>query len=105
MNPGPVEEVGKATGTFMNIMKDQPLSLALAIMNLCLLALFYYIAQVASSNRRFEFQALQDGQREINKLLYNCTPTGGLRLQSDESHPFLFQMPQPRPAEADTTPQ
>ncbi len=92
MNPGPVEEAGKAAGTFMAIMKDQPLSLALVIMNLCLLALFYYIASTISERRANEFEKVMAQQDKINTLLYNCVPTvpqqrGEFKLQSDESHP------------------
>lgn len=105
MNPGAVEEVGKASGIFMNIMKDQPLALALCLMNLCLMALFFYIAQQATGNRRAEFQAIMDNNKEISKLLFNCVPVGQQRgefkLQSDESHPVqLPPLPKPKPKEA-----
>jgi hypothetical protein len=103
MNPGAVEEAGKVAGTFMGVMKEQPLALALCVMNIMLMALFFYIAQHASENRRREFDALQESQKEVNKLLYNCTPlrSGEFKLQSDESRPIqLPPLPQTRPEEA-----
>ena len=105
MNPGPVEELGKATGTFMTIMKDQPLSLALAIMNVLLLGLFFYVIQTATGVRNAEMQRIFEAQEKTQQLLFQCVPASRMNLQSDESHPFLFHMPQPRPPEADTTPQ
>lgn len=90
MNPGVVEEAGKAAGTFMTVMKDQPLALALALMNLCLMALFFYVAQWAGTNRTREFDAIMEAQKETQKLLYNCVP-----LQRGE----LVPLPMPRPKE------
>jgi len=72
MNPGPVEEVGKATGTFMEIMRQQPLALALVFMNVALLALFFYIAKVAGENRTHEFERVLIAQKEVNELLAKC---------------------------------
>jgi hypothetical protein len=37
----PVDNLGKATGSFFDIMREQPLSLALVIMNLAILGFFY----------------------------------------------------------------
>lgn len=68
---GALEEGGKATGLFFQIMKDQPLSLALVLMNVLLLALFVFV----SSNRAREFDRIMTMQTETNKLLYNCVPT------------------------------
>lgn len=89
MNPGPVEEVGKATGMFMQVMKDQPLSLALCLMNVLLLALFFYVAKVATENRRHEFEQVLASQAEVNKLLYNCVPHSRTDL--------VVPLPIPRP--------
>lgn len=74
MNPGAAEEVGKATNTFMQVMKDQPLALALCIMNVLLLLLFFYIFKVASEKWSSQFEQTQTAQREVQQLLYNCAP-------------------------------
>lgn len=107
MNPGgPVEEAGKVAGTFMDVMRGQPLALALAVMNMILLALFFFIAKTASENRRYEFNSILETQKEVQKLLYNCTPLASLPgkryvPQSSESHPAeLTPLPEPRPPEA-----
>lgn len=102
MNPGPVDSVEHVATGFIEAMKQQPLALALAVCNILLLAIFFYVAYISSTNRANEFNALQQTQREVQKLLFQCAPAPGapMKLQSDESHPFLFQMPQPRPQEA-----
>lgn len=74
MNPGVGEEVGKATNVFMQIMKDQPLSLALVIMNVMLLGLFFYVIQTATGVRNIEMERIFAAQDKTNQLLYNCVP-------------------------------
>ncbi len=103
MNPGVGEEVGKASGIFMGIMKDQPLSLALVVMNVLLLAIFFYVIQTATKTRHEEMDRIFTAQAETNKLLFNCVPSNRTeyRLQSDESHAAdLPPLPQARPAGA-----
>jgi len=77
MNPGAAEEAGKAANTFMQSLKDQPLSLALVVMNLALLGLFFYIAHVATENRSNEFSKMIEAQKEVNLLLSKCVVPGG----------------------------
>lgn len=72
MNPGPVEEVGKAGGIFMSIMKDQPLSLALVIMNVALLILFYIIMQAVTKTREREVNLMYEDHKEVRELLAKC---------------------------------
>lgn len=95
MNPGVVEETSKVATGFIDAMKTQPLALALAVMNIMLMGLFFYIAQWAGSNRQREFEMLMESNKEVQKLLYQCTP---IKLQSDESRPF--PLPRARPPEA-----
>jgi hypothetical protein len=42
MNPGVSEEVGKTTRSFMDVLREQPLSLALVVMNLSLVIYMFY---------------------------------------------------------------
>lgn len=93
MNPGAVEEAGKTAGIFFTIMKDQPLALALAICNLVLLGLFFYVANLASSNRRHEFELILAAQKEVQTMLFNCVPH-----QRGDLIP-LIPLPRPKPEE------
>jgi hypothetical protein len=75
MNPGPVEEGAKVATGFIDAMRSQPLALALVICNVMLLSLFFFVAHWAGTNRSTEFASIMAMQREVQKLLYNCTPT------------------------------
>lgn len=100
MNPGVVEEVGETARGFIDSMKTQPLALALAIANMMMIGLIYYIAQGSATTRREEFAAIMENHANISKLLYSCIPAP--RLQSDESRPVEFPpLPRARPPEAE----
>jgi hypothetical protein len=72
VNPGPVEEVGKVAGGFMDAMKGQPLALALVVMNIALLALFWWIGKTVAATREREIGLLYADQKEIRELLGRC---------------------------------
>lgn len=74
MNPGPMEEGAKVAAGFMEAMKSQPLALALVACNLTLLGLFFYVASWAGNNRASEFTAIMAANKEVQQLLYRCTP-------------------------------
>jgi hypothetical protein len=69
---GVTDEVGKVTTGFVDSMKTQPLSLALVVMNLALLGLFYIIATTLAEQRRHEIDALHQEQKETRELLSRC---------------------------------
>ena len=74
LNPGPVEEAGKVAGGFITAMQTQPLALALVVCNMTLLALFFYVINVANKGRTREFSAIMQMQHEVQQMLYRCTP-------------------------------
>jgi len=84
---GPAEEAGKVAATFMDIMRAQPLSLALVIMNFALIGLIYFGTSTISERRAKEFERIMEQQEKLGQLLYNCVPvkdkTGGLDENSN----------------------
>lgn len=77
MNPGgPAEEAGKVASGFMAIMKDQPLSLALAVMNIALLVFFWLIMNKVTETREREVKLLYDEHKEVRELLAKCVVPG-----------------------------
>jgi hypothetical protein len=66
---GPVEEGSKAIGGIIESLKAQPLALALVIMNLALLSLFYYFASKVSETRQREVTLLYQEHKELNEAL------------------------------------
>lgn len=67
-----LEEGGRAARTFMESMKEQPLSLALVVMNLCLLGYLYYAAIVAAKERSTELALLYENRKYVTDVLASC---------------------------------
>jgi hypothetical protein len=72
MNPGPLEEAGRVAGGFMESMKSQPLALALVVMNIALLALFWFIGKTVAQTREREINLHYADQKEIREILSRC---------------------------------
>jgi hypothetical protein len=72
MNPGVGEEGVKVVGGIVESLKAQPLSLALVIMNIALLGLFFYITQTISKQREREITMLYNEHKEVRELLSRC---------------------------------
>jgi hypothetical protein len=72
MNPGVGEEGVKVVGGIVESLRQQPLSLALVIMNIALLALFFYIGKTVAATREREINLLYTDQKEIRELLSRC---------------------------------
>lgn len=90
MTPGPVEEAGKVATGFMEVMKTQPLALALVLMNIALLALFWFIIDRIDTRNASRENIMHEEQMQIRDLLSKCVvpeKRGEYKLQSDESHP------------------
>ena len=62
---------GKAAAGIVDSLKSQPLSLALVIMNVALLALFYVIVKSAEARQN----VLADQQTKFVELLSKCGRT------------------------------
>lgn len=69
-----LEEGGKAARTFMEALKDQPLSLALVVMNVALIGFLYYTGVVAHDERKTEMQLLYSNRDSVARLLAECYP-------------------------------
>lgn len=67
-----VEETGKQVGSFIEVMKAQPLSLALVVMNLLLLIFLFYGSSTTLSQRRDTVDLIVTWQRETDKLMAQC---------------------------------
>jgi hypothetical protein len=90
MMAGVTEEVGKATGSFIDALKKEPLSLALVFMNLALLAFCYVILTTVAAQRKEEIALLYTDKREVRELLAKCVVPNRTNLQQ-----LLPQIPLP----------
>lgn len=69
---GPIEEGAQTARSFIDALKDQPLSLALVIMNLCLLGFLYYTGITASNERKIEMNLLYENRKYVTDMLASC---------------------------------
>lgn len=60
--------------TFIDALKDQPLSLALVVMNLVLLAYLYYAGIIAHNERALETKLMYENRTAVAKMLSECYP-------------------------------
>ena len=67
-----LEEGGRAVNSFIDAMKSQPLSLALVVMNLTLLAFLYFYGSANIAERKHETDLLYQNQGKISQLLAKC---------------------------------
>ncbi len=69
---GTTEEAGKAVNSFLDIMKSQPLSLALVVMNILLLMLLWSVYNSADKARQDEMSMIFKAQSDMQILLSRC---------------------------------
>lgn len=97
---GVTEEVGKAAGSFMDTMKNQPLSLALVVMNLALIALLWYGGSTTALQRKETVDLIVKWQSETDKLMASCVSAEVTRLMLDNMQKITTTMLDDRDKEA-----
>jgi hypothetical protein len=81
VNPGPVDEAGKVAGGIVDSLKNQPLSLALVLMNCVLLLYLFYEAHNTTAARLDAVKSVLEMQREVQQLLARCVVPDQRRLE------------------------
>lgn len=95
----PVREMGQAANTFMGSLKEQPLSLALVVMNFALIGFVWMQGTAFNTQRQENVKLFLDVQKEVQKLLSQCIVPPPQQFQqrgdlrSDDEPP----LPRPRP--------
>jgi hypothetical protein len=80
MNPGVTEEVSKQVGGFMDIMRSQPLSLALVMMNVLLVVFLFYSNSQVLTQRQGALDQIVQWQRATDQLMANCVSKDVLEM-------------------------
>jgi len=62
----------EATMGFIDSMKDNPLSLALCVMNFAMIGLLYYQSSLFNTQRQENVKLFLEVQKEVQKLLSQC---------------------------------
>jgi hypothetical protein len=68
----PIGEAGKTARSFFDALKDEPLSLALCVMNIILLGYLFYEGSAVTTQRKETVDAMIQSQGKSNQLLANC---------------------------------
>jgi hypothetical protein len=80
VNAGITEETSKQVGTFMDIMRSQPLSLALVVMNFLIVAYLFYSGAQQLSQRKEMAEMIVTWSKETDKVLGNCVSIDVMKL-------------------------
>jgi phosphate starvation-inducible protein PhoH len=78
-----IQEGGRVASGIVDSLKQQPLSLALVVMNLALLAILYYAINVSVATRKHEFELMMGNQRDMREaqkdIRQNMVPESEMR--------------------------
>lgn len=66
------EQVGQTTRSFFDVLRDQPLSLALVVMNFLLVAFLFYSGTAQLKQRQETTAQIIKWQQDTDKLMANC---------------------------------
>jgi hypothetical protein len=85
MIPG-VEEVGKTARSFFEVLRESPLSLALVVVILALVALLFYTNATTQSLRNDTTKLIIDWQKQTDTLMANCVSQDVTKMMLDNVH-------------------
>lgn len=83
------EEAAKAAGGFIEALKKEPLSLALVLMNICLLAFFYFMLDRVAAQREREIGLLYADKKEVREMLAKCVVPADRRSEIELELPGI----------------
>jgi hypothetical protein len=72
MQAGPVEEIGHTTRTFIDALKDNPVTLLLSAANLMMVLFLYYALHAAAQFRTELISQSFDFQKTVTQTLASC---------------------------------
>jgi hypothetical protein len=72
MNPSPVEEIGQTARSLLDILKDQPATVASIAVNAALIVFIFYALAGAAAFRETLIKQNYEYQREVSQLLAKC---------------------------------
>jgi hypothetical protein len=79
----PESERGKQLGAFLGIMREQPLSLALVVMNFVLLGYLFYSGSSAMSQRQETTGMIVKWQQDTDRLMASCVSADIMQMVLD----------------------
>jgi hypothetical protein len=80
---GPAAAIERTASSFMSVLKEQPLSLALVVMNFLLVAYLFYAGSQQLSQRADMSKAILDWTGRTDTLLASCVSMDVTKLMLD----------------------
>jgi len=77
-------EATKVAGGIVEALKKEPLSLALVVMNICLLGFFYLLLTAVTKQREREIGLLYADKKEVREMLAKCVVPADQRRSGTE---------------------
>jgi hypothetical protein len=90
---GAIEEGAKVATGLIDSLKTQPLSLALVLMNICLLGFFWLILTKVAEQRQREVQLLYEDKKEVRELIARCIVPDKTNLRIQKGIPPALSLP------------
>jgi hypothetical protein len=72
MNPGMSEDGAKVAISFIEALKREPISLALVLMNICLLVFFYFWLTSWTAQQARELDLIYADKKEVREMMARC---------------------------------
>ena len=91
------EETGKTVRGFFDTLKEQPLSLALVVMNFLLVAFLFYSGAAQLSQRQETTKMIIAWQQDTDKLMASCVSADIMRLVLDALNEIKRHAPDKKP--------
>ena len=95
-----MEAGGKVASGFMESMKQQPLSLALVVMNLALIGFLFYSGVSVATQRKETVDLIVSWQKETDRLMANCVSADVTRLMLENMQKITETMLKDREKQA-----
>jgi hypothetical protein len=96
------QETGRTVRSFLDALKEQPLSLALVVMNFLLLGFLFYNGVAALDQRKQTVDLIVGWQRETDKLMASCVSADIMKLVLDALEQVRKQTTPPAPTPFNT---
>ena len=80
---GPAAAIERTASSFMGTLKEQPLSLALVVMNFLLVAYLFYAGSQQLDQRADAMKMMVEWSKDTDKILGNCVSIDVMKLVVD----------------------
>jgi len=88
----PANQIGETTRSFFDALKDQPLSIALVVMNFLLVAYLFYSGSTQLEQRQETASQIINWQKDVGQILGNCVSIEVTKMMLESTHKITDTM-------------